>query len=129
MRLSPRARRLLIAVAVMVAVFGGTVWWDFRVPSIGGARYQAVFLANGQAYFGRFHDRLGAYAKLDDVYYIQQSGGGDTGQAVTTRILRRGTELHGPQSPMLLPKSAIQFVEDLTDDSPIAKFMDQDGGR
>lgn len=113
----------------MAVVFGVTLWWDFRVPSFGGARYQAVFLANGQAYFGRFHDRFGSYAKLDDVYYIQQTGGGDSGQPITTRILRRGTELHAPLTPMLIPKSAIQFVEDLSDDSAVAKFMAQDGNQ
>jgi hypothetical protein len=30
---------------------------------------------------------------------------------------------------MLIPKSAILFVEDLTDASPIARFMQRDAGR
>jgi hypothetical protein len=30
---------------------------------------------------------------------------------------------------MLLPKSAILFVEDLADASPIAQFMQRDSGR
>lgn len=121
-----RARRLAIALVVLVATFAFTSWWDFRIPSFGGARYQAVFLTNGQTFFGSYQDRLGPYVKVDNVYYIQQSGGGDTGQPVTTRIVRRGTELHGPDSPMVIVKSAVLFVEDLTDDSPVAKFMAQD---
>jgi len=40
--------------------------------------------------------------------------------------VRRGKELHEPSSRMLVPKSAILFVEDLTDASPIAQFMKQD---
>jgi len=120
------ARRLLIAAIVLIATFGFTTWWDFRVPAFGAARYQAVFLTNGQTFFGSYHDRLGPYAKVDNVYYIQQSGGGDSGQPVTTRILKRGTELHGPDSPMIVAKTAILFVEDLSDESPVAKFMAQD---
>ena len=119
-------RRFAIAAVVLVVTIAFVSWWDFRVPAFGAARYQAVFLTNGQTFFGTYHDRLGAYAKLDSVYYIQQSGGGDTGQPVTTRILKRGTELHGPDSPMVVPKTAILFVEDLTDGSPIAQFMTQD---
>ena len=42
------------------------------------------------------------------------------------RLVRRGSELHSPDHRMLVPKSAILFVEDLTDGSPIAQFMRQD---
>src|SRR5438552_1076591 len=91
--------------------------------------YQAVFLTNGQTYFGRYYDRIGAYAKIEDVYYLQQVASSDPNAAPDTRILRRGRELHEPAPRMLIPKSAILFVEDLTDASPIAQFMQRDAGR
>jgi hypothetical protein len=103
-----------------------TQWWDFTLPAVGRAQYQAVFLANGQTYFGRYYDRIGAYAKIEDVYYLQQTQGADANAAPETKIIRRGRELHGPASRMLVPKTAILFVEDLTDGSPIAAFMKQD---
>ena len=115
-----------IALLVFVLAFFFTQWWDFTVPSVGRAQYQAVFLANGQTYFGRYYDRLGAYAKIEDVYYLQQVQGSDPNAAPDTKILRRGLELHEPTSRMLIPKSAILFVEDLTDASPIAQFMQRD---
>lgn len=111
---------------IFVAALLFTQWWDFTTPSLGRAHYQAVFLANGQTYFGRFYDRLGAYAKIEDVYYLQQTAAADPNAAPDTKIVRRGRELHGPSSRMLIPKSAILFVEDLTDASPIAQFMLQD---
>jgi hypothetical protein len=103
-----------------------TQWWDFTVPSLGRAQYQAVFLANGQAYFGRYYDRIGAYAKIEDVYYLQQVQGADPNAPPDTKVVRRGGELHAPSHRMLVPKSAILFVEDLTGDSPIAQFMTSD---
>jgi hypothetical protein len=99
------------------------------VPAIGRAQYQAVFLTNGQTYFGRYYDRFGAYAKIEDVYYLQQGQATDPSGATDTRIIRRGHELHEPSSRMLIPKSAILFVEDLTDASPIAQFMLRDSSR
>ena len=115
-----------LAIVVFFAAFFFTQWWDFTVPSLGRAQYQAVFLANGQTYFGRYYERIGAYAKIEDVYYLQQTPATDTTQAPDTKLLRRGKELHAPASRMLVPKSAILFVEDLSESSPIAQFMAQD---
>ena len=111
-------------VFVVAVLF--TQWWDFTVPALGRAEYQAVFLTNGQTYFGRYYDRLGAYAKIEDVYYLQQVQGSDASASPDTKIIRRGQELHEPTSRMLIPKSAILFVEDLTGSSPIAQFMERD---
>jgi hypothetical protein len=60
------------------------------------------------------------------VYYLQQVQGTDANAAADTRIVRRGRELHEPSARMLIPKSAILFIEDLTDSSPIAQFMERD---
>ena len=116
-------------MAVFLAALFFTQWWDFTVPALGRGQYQAVFLTNGQTYFGRYYDRIGAYAKIEDVYYLQQGQATDTGATTDTRIVRRGHELHEPGSRMLIPKSAILFVEDLTDASPIAQFMLRDASR
>jgi hypothetical protein len=114
---------------VFVLAFVFTQWWDFTVPAVGRAQYQAVFLTNGQTYFGRYYDRFGGYAKMEDVYYLQDATGTDANATQQTRIVRRGHELHDPTSRMLIPKSAILFVENLTDASPIAEFMRRDAGR
>ncbi|TMC68877.1 MAG: hypothetical protein E6J13_13125 [Chloroflexi bacterium] len=119
-------RNLGVALVVFVAAFFFTQWWDFTIPALGRAQYQAVFLTNGQTYFGRYYDRMGAYAKIEDVYYLQQTQGTDPNASPDTRVIRRGHELHEPASRMLIPKSAILFVEDLTDSSPIAQFMQRD---
>ena len=120
-----RLRAIGVAVVAFLAAFFFTQWWDFTIPSLRG-EYQAVFLTNGQTYFGRYYDRIGAYAKIEDVYYIQQAPSADATQTADARLVRRGTELHAPDPRMLVPKSAILFVEDLRPDSPISTFMRQD---
>jgi hypothetical protein len=109
-----------------VAALFLTQWWDLALPSLGRAEYQAVFLANGQTYFGRYYDRIGAYAKIENVYYLQQSESADPARGPDTKLVRRGRELHAPAPRMLVPRSAVLFVEDLKDSSPIAQFMKQD---
>jgi len=119
-------RNTTVAALVFLVALFLTQWWDFTVPAVGRAHYQAVFLANGQTYFGRYYDRLGAFAKIEDVYYLQQVQGADPNAAPDTKLIRRGKELHAPASRMLVPKTAILFVEDLSPSSPIAQFMDSD---
>jgi len=124
-----RARDLAIAVTALVGAFALVQWWDFTLPSPGGASYQAVFLANGQTYFGRYLDRIGPYAKLDSVYYIQQNPPAEPDQPGENRLIRRGGELHGPPGVVLVPKSAVLFVEDLRDDSRVTRFIEEDRRR
>jgi hypothetical protein len=119
-------RNSAVATLVFLAAFFFTQWWDFTVPAVGRAHYQAVFLVNGQTYFGRYYDRLGAYAKIEDVYYLQQVQGADPNAAPDTKLIRRGKELDAPAPRMLFPKTAILFVEDLSPSSRIAQFMDND---
>lgn len=121
-------RDVLVALVAFGAVFGAVQWWDLTIPAP-RAPYQAVFLANGQTFFGRYYDRLGPYVKIEDAYYIQQIADPDPSKPAQTRIVRRGNELHGPQSKMLIPRSTILFVEDLSDASPIAQFIAQDQRR
>ena len=125
-----RIVRTLLAVAVLAGSFVFVRWWDFVLtPPVGHAKYQAVFLVNGQIFFGRFYDRLGPYAKIDDAYYIQQQPAAEQGQQGETKLVRRGAELHGPSPEMLVPKSAILFTEDLRADSQVAQFIDKDVGK
>lgn len=122
-----RTAGVALALFAFVASFLVIRWWDFTLPSLGGARYQAVFLSNGQTYFGSYRDRLGPYVKVESVYYIQQTP--REGESPESRIVRRGGELHAPVGGLLLPKSAILFVEDLRDDSPVVRFIEEDRRR
>ncbi len=127
MRLGHRALPIVVAIAVLVASFAFVRWWDFTLPTPGRSTYQAVFLANGQTFLGRYHDRIGPYVKIEDAYYIQQvQDPADPARPPDSRIVRRGGELHSPESVMLIPKTSVLFVEDLADTSPVARFMAQD---
>lgn len=117
--------RTTLAAAALASAFTWVQWWDFVTPSFFAAPYQAVFLVNGQTYFGRYHDRLGPFAKLEDVYYVQQIPSADQQQAPEQRIVRRGGELHAPRDRILIPYEAILFVEDLRLDSAIRRFIER----
>ena len=116
----------VLVVALFAATFAFVRWWDFTMPTLGSARYQAVFLANGQTYFGHYIDRLGPYAKIEDAFYIQQTPAADDQSTPESKIVRRGSELHQPLPSVLIPKSAILFIEDLRPDAGVGQFMDRE---
>ena len=120
-----RLARVGIAVAAFVLALLIIRVWDFTIPRVGAARYQAVFLENGQTWFGHYRDRLGPYAAMESVYYVQTKASQDPDVPTTSQLIKRGNELHAPDPRLLIPKTAILFIEDLRDDSPIAKYMDQ----
>ena len=127
-----RIARIAIAVVGFVLLVAVVRWWDFALPNFGSARYQAVFLTNGQTYFGRYVDRIGPYVKVEGAYYIQQTPTAteqQPQQPPESKLIRRGNELHQPLPVVLIPKTAILFVEDLTPDSAVAQFMTRDSAK
>lgn len=123
------AIRVALALALGLLLYAFIRWWDFALPSPGAARYQAVFLSNGQTYFGRVVERIGPYLKIEQAYYLQPALAPDAPASEAPRLVRRGDELHRPFAAMLVPRTAIQFIEDLAADSPIGRAMAEGNGR
>lgn len=88
---------------------------------IDGSTYQAVFLNGGQVYFGKLAVRGDDYFMLVDVYYLSQTNTGEAENA--GQLIKRGTELHGPREPMILPTRQILFIENLRDDSGVVEAI------
>jgi hypothetical protein len=120
-------RRLILTVAVLgIVVLIGAVVWQQRDRLIAAAPdpfdesvYQAVFLVTDQVYFGKLRIDGDRYL-LSDVYYVSQPGGGAQGQ-----LVKRGTELHAPRDPMIIPAHSVLFVENMREDSEVAVAIRQ----
>jgi len=73
----------IIAALFLVAVLFGGGYWFSMVRSPGLSGYQAVFLSNGQVYFGHLAKVNSAYPELTDIYYLvmkrplQSAAGGE----------------------------------------------------
>jgi len=97
-------------------------------------KYQAVFLTNGQVYFGKVGTREGEYLELMDIFYLQvkpvlQQGDNNNEnknpqeQKTELSLVKLGNELHGPLDRMMINKEQIVFVEDLKDDSKVTEAI------
>jgi len=61
---------LLVIVVVVAAGIPAYRLLGDRLMAVGKADYQAVFLTNGQVYFGKVRNLNSQYALLEDVYYV-----------------------------------------------------------
>jgi len=82
--------------------------------------YQAVFLDNGQAFFGK--GELGQdYVTLRDVFYIQSSVNPETKEIKNT-LIKKGKEWHGPDM-MHINRSHVVLIEPVSPDSQVARLI------
>lgn len=83
------------------------------------AAYQAVFLTGGQVYFGRLVAR-GDHYLIQDVFYLSAGEERDAPRPDQPgQLVKRGTELHGPRDPLIVPAEQVLFIENLRDDAQV----------
>ena len=128
---------ILVSTLLILAVFNGLFaggaknfgrlsdWADF-------SKYQAVFLANGQVYFGKVTDANQQTLVLENIYYLRSAGSLQTTQAKNSTstpetdnfsLVKLGNELHGPEDKMSINLSQVLFVEDLKYDSKVVEAI------
>jgi hypothetical protein len=125
----------IVAVVIVVAamacymIFGGSL-----SGSIDSSRYQAVFLSNGQVYFGKLENVNKDYMRLKDIYYLQSQqsatdvGNSDNPQDSTdgnVQLIKLGEEIHGPEDEMIVSKEHLLFFENLRQDGNVTRSINQ----
>lgn len=104
------------AIIILVVLIG---WWFVN----GASQWKAVFLTNNQVYFGHFWNfPFEGTITLRNVYYLQFSGAGaqlDAQNGSQLKLVKLGSEIHGPTDEMTIPMSQVLFWETLRSDSAI----------
>lgn len=135
-RFERRRPRLPLLIIVGVLVLALLAWGAYSFTrnantGIDGGRYQAVFLSNGQTYFGKLSVQNDDYMRLTDIYYLQTQAGEESAdpQATTdqsnVQLIKLGDEVHGPEDEMIISKDQILFYENLKTDGSVANSIQQ----
>lgn len=128
---------LIILIVGGGALFAAKKFWH-KAPAT--SEYQAVFLSNGQVYFGKLDFQRG-WVVLKDIYYLQvteslQPASGNNNTTPTSanpqqannqkvQLVKLGSELHGPENTMYLSKDQILFWENMKSDSKVLQSIRQ----
>ena len=104
---------LLLPAAGLLAGCTGN---DLRFPT----EFQAVFLDNGQVFFGRLEDVGSSFLGLRDVFYVQRTVTPDKKEASV--LIKRGIEWHGPDF-MRINSRHVVYIEPVAPDSRVAQLI------
>lgn len=115
---------LLWIIWALLGRFGIVASYDF--PKVSKSQWQAVFLTNNQVYFGHLKQYNRRYVKLSDVYYLQAAQALQQGEApgVNATLVKLGSELHGPEDIIYIPKDKILFWENMRNDSQVVRGIE-----
>jgi len=115
---------VILLIVLVAFVFG--VFYTWKLPPF-TKKWQAVFLTNGQVYFGHLNPYFGSYAKLTNIYYLQvtQQLQPPDQPVPDIRLVKLGGELHGPEDVMYIMRDQILFWEYLRDDSRVVQGITQ----
>lgn len=113
------------AVFVVVIVLRGQRLL-VRTPSA----YQAVFLDNGQVYFGKLGAVNRDFLSLTDIYYLRAgsiqsppSGGTPPEAGQKIDLIKLGAELHAPKDEMIINREHVLFYEDINENGEVMRLI------
>lgn len=121
----------IVALVVLAAAAG--YYFVLRPGLMVSQGYQAVFLTNGQVYFGKLQSINGTYVKMSNVYYIQGKATGSDPQATANanavELIKLTSAVHGPKDEIVFNNNQISFFENLDDNGQAAKLMATDAAK
>lgn len=112
---------LIIIIAVAAGAFFGTAKMRDNDGATGKER-QAIFLTNGQVYFGEISGTNSKWITVKDIYYLQVQQPiqpAKEGEQPQISLVKLGNELHGPKDEMKINRDHILFYEDMKDDAKV----------
>jgi hypothetical protein len=109
-------RRLSLAVLTALGLFLGCGNNDLNFPT----DYQAVFLDNGQVFFGKVSDSASPYLMLREVFYVQTLV--DQDKKNSNILVKRGSEWHSPEF-MRINSRHVVVIEPVGNDSRVAQLI------
>ncbi len=130
-----KSKIIMLAIGVLVIALGFVGGWfvykSSTNASIDSNRYQALFLTNGQVYFGKLQILNSDYVKLTDIYYLQTTNTADktstlqnaSGSATGVQLIKLGSEVHGPSDEMTINRDQVLFFENIKKDGQVTSSI------
>ena len=122
---------LLVVIVSAIAVVAKKNYMAHSNTLVGvkDDKYQALFLTNGQVYFGKISLAGKNTVKINDIYYlqvaqkVQPEDSKQETQATEPQLIKLGEELHGPEDEMFIERSQVSFWENLKDNSKVVEAI------
>ncbi len=115
---------LLLTAAFALARMNSSVADESK--QVNTSQYQAVFLNNGQVYFGNISQLNSNFIDLRNIYYLSQSSTSTTTEATSgdyTLVKLGCQQIHFPTDQMLINRTQVTFWENINKDGKVAQSI------
>ncbi|USN95565.1 MAG: hypothetical protein H6793_00125 [Candidatus Nomurabacteria bacterium] len=128
-------RWIVVALLVLLLIIGCIVAsylmlfkkkTDTHLVGVNSDQYQALFLTNGQVYFGKLSQLDKETIKINNIFYLQVQQPvqpKDDKQQNETQLIKLGEELHGPNDEMFVNRSQVLFWENIKDNGKVGEAI------
>ncbi len=114
----------IIAVIVVLLYVGMWAKYSLGISKESSNDFYAVFLSNGQVYFGKLASKDSKEFVINNVYYLQSDTQSQNQLSEPKfTLIKLGKEVHGPTDEMYINTNSILFYEKLRDDSSVVKSI------
>lgn len=126
---SKKVTIIILSVVLVAGALFTTYKMNIFSSKVDYSLYYAVFLTNGQVYFGNMKDISKKEIVLVDVHYLQLEGGEGTAQSQLAEsrftLIKMGNEIHGPTDELFINRENVLFYETLRGDSKVVDSIKQ----
>lgn len=123
-----------ITITIIAVIIIGALWYMTSRNLLpwtesASSQWQAVFLSNGQVYFGKVADEDAQLITLRDIYYLQVQS--ETAAATPdpnqpqVSLVKLGNELHGPVDAMRINRDHVLFIETMKNDAKVVEAIER----
>ncbi|HUC87058.1 MAG TPA: hypothetical protein VMR75_01880 [Candidatus Saccharimonadales bacterium] len=126
----------ILVVLLIITSVVATAYLILRLNTDAGSQsavkskqYQALFLTNGQVYFGHLTNVDKGYVLLTDIYYlqvqqtVQPSSSSSSSNNQQVSLAKLGNELHGPEDAMYVAHDQVLFWENLKNSGKVVQAI------
>jgi hypothetical protein len=89
------------------------------------SKYQAVFLNNGQVYFGNVQSLNSQYIRMTNIYYLTQADSSTSSSSSSNySLVKLGCQqIHDPYDAMVINRDQVSFWENLQDNGKVVSSI------
>ena len=131
----------LVTLIIVLIIVGGGIYLIASYTGVAGGlgaagkfkeNWQAIFLTNGQVYFGKVPKITSDFVLLRDIYYLQvvnqqntigQPSDVQTQPEQRLTLIKLGNEIHGPRDEMMINRDHVVLMEDLKSSSRVVEAI------
>lgn len=116
-----------VVVLLLVIAFAFARGGDNESKFVKSSNYQAVFLNNGQVYFGNIKDLNGSYVRMTNIYYLTQNGSSSSSSSSNNySLVKLGCQqIHDPLDEMVINRAQVTFWENLDPSGKVVSSIKQ----